>query len=131
MVESGGPVARPLAESVVVVAGGTSGIGLEAAAQLAEGGVTRLALVGRDPARGEAALAAVRERAPGADVRYLRADLTDPAAARGMAEAAGAAFGQVDTLVNSIARGDLPRPFHDMPLEEVGGIVAPNPCTVV
>ena len=52
MVETGGPAARPLAESVVVVAGGTSGIGLEAAAQLAEAGATRLALVGRDPARG-------------------------------------------------------------------------------
>ena len=42
MGETGGPAARPLAESVVVVAGGTSGIGLEAAAQLAEAGATRL-----------------------------------------------------------------------------------------
>src|SRR4051812_43009846 len=105
MGETGGPVARPLAESVVVGMGGTSGIGLEAAAQLAEAGATRLALVGRDAARGEAAVAAVRERASGADVRYLPADLTDPASARGMAGAVGAAFGRVDTLVNSIAGG--------------------------
>ena len=131
MGETGGPVVRPLAESVVVIAGGTSGIGLEAAAQLAVAGATRLALVGRDPARGEVALAAVRERAPGADVRYLRADLTDPASARGMAEAAGAAFGRVDTLVNSIAGGDLPRLFHDTPLEEIAGIVDRNLCTVL
>src|SRR3954451_2776606 len=126
-----GSVARPLAGSVVVVAGGTSGIGLEAAAQLAVAGATRLALVGRDPARGEAALAAVRERAPGADVRYLRADLTDPAAARGMADAASAAFGRVDVLVNSIAGGDLPRLFQDTPLEEIAGIVDRNLCTVL
>jgi 2-hydroxycyclohexanecarboxyl-CoA dehydrogenase len=126
MGETGGPVVRPLAESVVVVAGGTSGIGLEAAAQLAEAGVRRLALVGRDLGRGEAAVAAVWERAPGADVRYLRADLTDPAAARGMAEAASAAFGRVDVLVNSIAGGDLPRLFQDTPLEEIAGIVDRN-----
>src|SRR4051794_29450543 len=102
MGETGGAGGGALAGGGGGGAGGTSGIGLEAAAQLAEAGATRLALVGRDPGRGEAAVAAVRERAPGADVRYLRADLTDPGSARGMAEAARAAFGRVDTLVNSV-----------------------------
>ena len=67
-----------LADTVAVVTGGSSGNGLEAAAQLAEAGVVRLVLVGRDRARGEVAVAAVSGRAPAADVRFAAADLTRP-----------------------------------------------------
>ena len=49
---------------VCVITGATSGIGLIAAERLAAQGA-RLVLVGRDKARGEAALARIKERAPG------------------------------------------------------------------
>jgi NAD(P)-dependent dehydrogenase (short-subunit alcohol dehydrogenase family) len=127
----GGITVRTLADTAAVVTGGTSGIGLEAAAQLAEAGVPRLVLAGRDPARGEAAVAAVRSRAPDADVRFATADLTRPADAAGVMAAATTAFGRIDLLVNSVGGNDVPRLFHDTPLDEIGGVVERSLCTVL
>jgi 2-hydroxycyclohexanecarboxyl-CoA dehydrogenase len=126
-----GITVRPLTDTVAVVTGGTSGIGLEAAAQLAEAGVPRLVLAGRDRARGEAAVAAVTGRAPGAEVRFAAADLTRPGDAAALVAAATVAFGRIDLLVNSVGGNDLPRLFHDTPLEEIGGVVERNLCTVL
>jgi NAD(P)-dependent dehydrogenase (short-subunit alcohol dehydrogenase family) len=47
MTEPAAITVRPLSETVAVIAGGASGIGLEAAAQLAEAGVPHLLLAGR------------------------------------------------------------------------------------
>jgi NAD(P)-dependent dehydrogenase (short-subunit alcohol dehydrogenase family) len=131
MSETDGITVRELADSVAVVTGGNSGIGLECAAQLAEAGVARLVLAGRDRARGEAAVAAVGARAPGAEARFFSGDLTDPAAAAGLAEAANAAFGRVDVLINCVGGNDVPRLFHDTPLAEVRGIVARCLCSAL
>lgn len=122
---------RALADSVAVVTGGTSGIGLECAAQLAEAGVPRLVLAGRDRARGEAAVAAVAARAPGVEARFFSGDLTEPAAAAALVEAAHAAFGRIDVLVNCVGGNDLPRLFQDTPLSEVRGIVDRCLCSVL
>lgn len=114
---------RPLGEIAAVVAGGTSGIGLEAAAQLAEAGVPRLMLVGRDPAKGAAAMSAIQERAPGAKLHFFAGDMTDPQTAAGLAAEATAALGPIDLLFNSMGGNDLPCLFKDIPLEEVAAIV--------
>src|SRR5260370_32634676 len=58
-----------------VITGATSGIGLITAERLARQGA-RLVLVGRDPARGEAALARIKARAPRAEVSVPYADLS-------------------------------------------------------
>jgi len=49
-------VSKPLEECAVVITGGTSGVGLATAHAFAEVGVTRLALIGRNHARGMAAI---------------------------------------------------------------------------
>jgi gluconate 5-dehydrogenase/3-oxoacyl-[acyl-carrier protein] reductase len=110
---------RELADTVAIVTGGTSGIGLEAAAQLAEAGVPRLMLAGRDAARGERAVAAVRARAPTVDIRFHAADVGRAEAADGLARAALDAFGRIDLLVAFHGGNAVPKPFQAMTAAEI------------
>jgi 3-oxoacyl-[acyl-carrier protein] reductase len=74
-----------------VVTGGTGTLGRAVALALARD--HRLVLVGRDPARGAAAVAAVRDI--GGDAVFVAADLTDPAWPAGI--------GEVDVFVHGAA----------------------------
>ncbi|MFF7190391.1 SDR family NAD(P)-dependent oxidoreductase [Streptomyces sp. NPDC008222] len=87
-----------LAGRVALVTGATSGIGAATAALLAEGGAHVL-VAGRDRARGEAVVAAVREHGGKAD--FVAADLRSAQGARQLAREAVAVAGRVDILVNS------------------------------
>lgn len=87
---------------VVVVTGASAGIGRAAAAALAARGAT-LALVARDPARGEAALAAVRAAGGGAGSTLHRADLSSLAEVRRLARDLLAAHAAIHVLVNNAA----------------------------
>jgi NAD(P)-dependent dehydrogenase (short-subunit alcohol dehydrogenase family) len=85
---------------VCVITGATSGIGLIAAERLAAQGA-RLVLVGRDKARGEAALARIKERAPGARLAIHYADLSLLAEMERLAAAIAASEPRIDVLVNN------------------------------
>jgi NAD(P)-dependent dehydrogenase (short-subunit alcohol dehydrogenase family) len=110
-------VARPLTECSAVVTGATGGIGFEIAAQLAEAGVPRVAICGRDAARGAHAVAAIGARAAGCTAIFIQADLNRPAAAKALITEAVAAFGAIDILVTSIPGHLSPQPFQSVPLE--------------
>lgn len=114
---------RALDDSVAVIAGGTSGIGLAAARRLAQAGVTRIVLCGRDEARGNAARDALAADAGAADIRFVAADVATVAGAERLIEQATQAFRRVDVLVNAAGVTDLPRLLHEIPLDQVGGIV--------
>ena len=83
-----------------VITGATSGIGLAAAMALAAKGAS-LALVGRDRARGEAALARLRAAAPGVRARMHYADLLSMAELRRLGAELVAAYPRIDVLVNN------------------------------
>src|SRR5690349_23203133 len=85
---------------ICVITGATSGIGLVAAERLAGMGA-RLVLVGRDKARGEAALARLGERAPGAAHSIHYADLSRLAEMKRVAAEIAAAEPRIDALVNN------------------------------
>ncbi len=80
---------------VVVITGGTSGIGQVAAERLAGMGA-RLVLVARDKARGEATLERLRERAPGVAHCIYYADLSRLAQMKQVA-----AERRIDVLINN------------------------------
>jgi NAD(P)-dependent dehydrogenase (short-subunit alcohol dehydrogenase family) len=88
------------AAKTCVITGATSGIGLATAAALAERGF-RLVLLARSPARADAALDAIRRRAPAAKLEVEPADL---ASLRSIAEAAPrilARCPRIDVLLNN------------------------------
>jgi NAD(P)-dependent dehydrogenase (short-subunit alcohol dehydrogenase family) len=88
-----------LAGKTALVTGSTSGIGLATAEQLAALGAHVL-VVGRDTARGEAAVKGVRARGGVAD--FIQADLHDADSARNLAtQALAISDGRVDILVNN------------------------------
>ncbi|MFV0472781.1 MAG: SDR family NAD(P)-dependent oxidoreductase [Pikeienuella sp.] len=83
---------------LVVVTGGTSGIGRAIALKFAAEGA-RVIVVGRDPARGEAAAAACGER--GGEGRFIACDLGDPSAIAALAARVERECGPAHVLVNS------------------------------
>jgi NAD(P)-dependent dehydrogenase (short-subunit alcohol dehydrogenase family) len=79
-----------------VISGGNSGIGLEAGKQLARDG-HRVILLGRDAAKGEAAVAALKQAGGQAD--FIASDLSTHAGVKASAEKIAAANEKLDGLI--------------------------------
>jgi 3-oxoacyl-[acyl-carrier protein] reductase len=86
-----------LSNKTALVTGATAGIGLAIARTLAREGV-RIAITGRTRAKLDAAVAAIVDAAPGADVTPVLADLGDAAGAGAVTQA----LPDVDILVNNL-----------------------------
>lgn len=103
---------------VVLVAGGTQGVGLRAAEMLAARGA-QLVVNGRDPAHGRAALSALKAITP--DARFEQADLTDAGEFGGVVDRTVAAFGGLDVLICAGGEsGFAVRPFAEFEAAELG-----------
>ena len=87
-------------DKTCVITGATDGIGLETAARLGALGA-RLVLVGRNRSKGEAALVAIRARAPGVAVEMHYADLSSQAEIRRLAPELQVTAPRIDVLVNN------------------------------
>ena len=85
---------------VVVITGATSGIGQVAAEALAGMGA-RIVQVARDKSRGEAALARLRQRAPGVAHTIHYADMSQLSQIKQVAAQIAAAETRVDVLINN------------------------------
>ncbi|HIH04440.1 MAG TPA: SDR family NAD(P)-dependent oxidoreductase [Methanoregulaceae archaeon] len=84
----------------VLVTGSTDGIGRAAATLLASAG--RSVIVhGKDPAKGAAVVSELRARYPTAAIDLVTADLRDPDAIAGIADAVRDRHGELDALVNN------------------------------
>lgn len=92
--------AADFADKVVLMTGGTSGIGAATAREFARRGAHVL-IGGRDLARGDSVVAELR--AMGARAAFIRGALVDGASARDFAERAIREAGRVDVLVNNAA----------------------------
>jgi NAD(P)-dependent dehydrogenase (short-subunit alcohol dehydrogenase family) len=113
----------------VALLGGTAGVGLETACRFAERGARAVALLGRDPDRGEGACEVVRARASSTTVRFLPVDGRDPDAVTEAARSLHEQFGSIDVLVTSTGPSKPPRLMHTIPIDDVqptlDGIVLP------
>jgi NAD(P)-dependent dehydrogenase (short-subunit alcohol dehydrogenase family) len=87
-----------LSGKTALITGGTSGIGRAIAEAFAREGA-RVALTGRDDARGQATVEAIS--AMGGQATFIRADLGSLSEVRWLARQATATLGEVDILVNN------------------------------
>jgi retinol dehydrogenase 12 len=87
-------------QKFALVTGATSGIGIWTALGLAASGAT-VAIVARDPARGEAMQTWLAERAPAGKIDLLIADLSSLAEVRRLAAEVKSLYPRLDLLVNN------------------------------
>ena len=112
-------------DKVALVTGGNSGIGRSIVRRFVKEGA-RVAIVGRDKAKGADTLAEVK--ALGADAEFYAVDLGGEAVAREMVEAVAKRFGRLDVVVNNAGGGArkagvLP---EDPPGERLRKVMASN-----
>jgi NAD(P)-dependent dehydrogenase (short-subunit alcohol dehydrogenase family) len=94
--------AAPGARRTFVITGGSDGIGLECASQLARSQPEcRIVLVGRDPRRTAAAVGRLRAESPSCASDSLLCDFTDQAAVRRLADDLLSTCPRIDVLVNN------------------------------
>lgn len=89
-----------LAAKVVLISGGTSGIGLEAAAEFLQEGAAVM-LMGRSEERGRAAAAKLRQMAEPERVSFFAGDVCSEEDCRRAVAETILRFGRLDVLVNS------------------------------
>jgi NAD(P)-dependent dehydrogenase (short-subunit alcohol dehydrogenase family) len=93
---------------VILVTGGTQGVGEAVALHAADNGAAGVVICGRQQERGQAVAAALKERECGAE--FVRADLSVVADCRNVVRRCDERFGRIDGLVNAAAntnRGTL------------------------
>ncbi len=112
---------------VAVVTGGTGELCSAMAQGFAQAGA-RVALVGRDAAKAEKRLAAIR--AAGAEAVFIGADVTRKAEVERVAAEAVKAFGKVTIVLNG-AGTNSPTPFLEISDEEMQRILETNYKSVV
>lgn len=86
---------REATDRVVVLTGGTSGIGRIAAKELAEEGAT-VAVIGRDQTRGNTLVSEATDFA--GDIQFYQADLATQASVRALAAELRETYGRIDVL---------------------------------
>ena len=89
---------------VLLITGGTQGVGRAIALEAAKSGAAGLLLTGRNQRRGEEAVAEIK--AAGADAEFVPSDLADPSAPSRLVAATVERFGHLDGLVNAAALTD-------------------------
>lgn len=97
-------------EKIVLVTGGTSGIGEAAARAYAEAGA-RVALAGRRADRGEAVADAINKA--GGDVVFIQTDITDTEQVKAMVAKTVERFGGLDIAFNNAGIGGLLVPLNE------------------
>lgn len=85
---------------LAIITGANSGIGLEAARELARQGA-HVVLACRSEARAEAAIADIRAELPEAEVEFMQLDLEDLEQVRAFAASAHQRFDRLDLLINN------------------------------
>ncbi len=112
-------------DKTVLITGAGSGLGRATALRLAHDGA-KLALVDRNAAGLEEALAALRQAAPAADILALTADVADEQAVRGFVDATVERFGRIDGFFNNAGIEGKQNPTEDYGIDEFRKVVAVN-----
>lgn len=107
----------------ILIAGGTSGVGLSTARYFADCGAKRQVLVGRNEARGKDAVSALASSHPDCDVLFVAADVNETGAAEDVVRQAQQHLGGVDVLVNSTVAQYQPTLLHNIAAKDLADIL--------
>lgn len=100
-----------------LITGGSEGIGLRVAEQLAEAGA-RVFVNGRSAERGERAIAKLRKISP--EVRFIAGDCASYDDVAAVVDTVRSAAGRLDVLVSAGAEGEIgPTPFAQLTPEQI------------
>jgi NAD(P)-dependent dehydrogenase (short-subunit alcohol dehydrogenase family) len=88
-----------LENKIILVSGGTRGLGAGIARAAAAAGAAGMMITGRDPSAGKTVAAQLAGN--GTNVSFQAVDLADPLAAAGTVAATVASYGRIDCVVNS------------------------------
>ena len=111
-------------DKVVLVTGGSRGIGAAVARKAAQAGYKVALNYNSSPAQADAVAALVR--ADGGTVETFQADMGDPAAIKGLFEAVDKAFGRIDVLVNNAGVIGAVKRIEDQTVEDLNRLWAIN-----
>ena len=111
------PSPKELDASSALIVGGTAGIGLASARALANAGVPRIVIVGRNAERGQLAAKSIAEL--GAEVHFVAGDATDPAVAASVAAEADRILSGIDILMCTTAADVRPELFINIPTADI------------
>lgn len=106
-----------LAGKIALATMSVGGISLEIAAELGLAGAEVVIINGRNPERGQHALALLRERAPKTRFEFIAADITDPQQIEKMFAEVAENFGGIDILVHAGTAPHAPSLFCDQKVE--------------
>lgn len=87
---------------IVLITGGTSGMGFEDAKALAAAGA-RVVIAARNPQRGQDAIDRIEAAVPEARVQFERVDLSDLSSVRALSQRLAATLPRLDVLINNAA----------------------------
>lgn len=117
-----GPPDFQLEGSRVLIAGGTSGVGLETARAFAAAGAAGVVIGGRNAERGAAAAAEVQALFPG-EAHFVSADVNTVEGATALVDGAVERVGGIDVLVNSTTAPYMPTLLHTLPIEDISRVL--------
>lgn len=123
MTDSTDIMVRSLHESRVAIVGGTSGVGLAAARQLAALDVAHLVLLGRNAQRGAEAVTRLTADHPGTPVDFVAVDSTDVASVEATAAGIAELMGGVDVLVNTTSGYAKAELLHHTSIQDLPGLL--------
>lgn len=113
---------------VVLITGGTSGIGAECARHFAAEGA-RVVISGRRDAAGQAVVESIR--GAGGEARFIRADVTRPDDIGRLVAETVAACGRLDIAFNNAGiAGEAMKPTHEHTLGDWDAVIAANLTSV-
>jgi NAD(P)-dependent dehydrogenase (short-subunit alcohol dehydrogenase family) len=87
---------------IVLVTGGTSGMGFEDAKALAAAGA-QVVIAARNPQRGQEAIDRIKQELPNAQVKFEPVDLADLSSVRALGKRLGTVLPRLDILINNAA----------------------------
>lgn len=116
-------------DRVVVVTGGTKGIGLGCVRVFVEEGGAEVVFCARNEAEGKAVESAVNARGPGR-AHFVRCDVSQPDDVRALIDGAAQRHGRLDCLINNAGWHPPHRPIDDFSVQDLRDLLELNLVSV-